>query len=77
MFLIYYLFSDDLMLPRGGPILVKDYDCYEPVKKPYYSCGHVAICIQCGEYLEYADEESDTYTQCIDCTQREMRKRQI
>ena len=52
-FLIKYIFFtlDDIQLPFGLEIFVKDHDCEDPVEKLYYSCDYDPIRIYCGWYL--------------------------
>lgn len=68
-------FVDDLQLPHGLDVYVKDHDCCDHVEKLYYSCGFHAICIYCGEYLNNVDEEESTYPQCKDCDKVKIQKR--
>ena len=58
---------DDVQLPFGLEIFVKDHDCEDPVEKLYYSWGYEPICIYCGWYLANADENENTYPQRVDC----------
>lgn len=51
---------EDLKLPHGLQVFVKDHDCHDHIEKLYYACGYKPCCIQCGEYLDVEDDE-DTY----------------
>ena len=57
-------------------IYVKDHDCSDHVERLYYSCGYHPICIYCGEYLRDADEDNNQYSQCEDCGNPPIEKRQ-
>ena len=72
---IHFFTLDDIQLPFGLQIFVKDYDCEDPVEKLYYSCGYEPICINCGWYLANAGENANTYPQCVDCDFPEVVKR--
>lgn len=69
----FYL--DEVVLPHGIEVFVKDHDCGDHIEKLYYSCGYQEICIHCGEYLENADNDAETYPQCMDCTNDEIKRR--
>jgi len=56
-------------------VFVKDNDCGDHIEKLYYACGYQAICIYCSEYLQDAVEEGDTYPQCVDCKDPEIKRR--
>lgn len=73
--LFYVFFSDDIELPTGIDVYVKDMDCSDQIEKLYYSCGYQPICIYCAEYLHDADESLDTYPQCEDCSEPAIKKR--
>ena len=60
-------FVDDVDLPDGISVFVRDHDCADLVEKLYYSCNYELICLYCGFYFENADEDTDTYPQCVDC----------
>lgn len=66
---------DDVNLPNGITVFVKDHDCTDPIERLYYSCGYEPICIQCGWYLRDADEDDVAYPQCVDCTEEPIKKR--
>ncbi|XP_066928996.1 uncharacterized protein [Clytia hemisphaerica] len=66
---------DDVNLPNGITVFVKDHDCADPIERLYYSCGYEPICIQCGWYLRDADEDDVAYPQCVDCTEEPIKKR--
>lgn len=65
---------DDLNLPHGLHVFVKDHDCHDHIEKLYYACGYEPCCIQCGEYLDVEDDE-DTYPQCESCEEPHIKKR--
>ena len=69
------MFLETVQLPHGMEIFVKDHDCADPVEKLYYSCGYHPICIYCGWYLSDADEDADSYPQCVDCDHPPILKR--
>ena len=70
----FYYFSDDLDLPAGLKVYIKDHDCGDHIEKIYYSCGYEPLCIYCGEYLRDV-EEADYYPQCEDCKEPQVAKR--
>ncbi|XP_066914216.1 uncharacterized protein [Clytia hemisphaerica] len=67
--------QNNVQLPHGVEVFVRDHDCLDLVEKLYYSCGYEPICIYCGWYLSDADENADTYPQCVDCDGPEIPKR--
>jgi hypothetical protein len=69
------LFADDLVLPSGISIHLKDHDCQDHVENLYYSCGYEPICIHCGEYLSGVDPFAIYYPQCEDCKEDQIMKR--
>jgi len=66
---------DDVLLPNGITVCVKDHDCNDPIERLYYSCGYEPVCIYCGWYLQNADEDDEAYPQCVDCTGEPIKKR--
>ena len=62
-FVIVSIFSEDIDLPKGLDVYVKDHDCGDPVEKLFYSCDYHPCCIQCGEYLKGYDEQEEFYPQ--------------
>ena len=68
-------FSDDVNMPPGIQIYVKDHDCNDNIEKLYYSSGYEACCIHCGEYLHDVEEDDDFYPQCNECQEDPIRKR--
>lgn len=69
------ILPDDLNLPHGLQVFVKDHDCLDHIEKLYYACGYKPCCIQCGEYLCDIEEVMDTYPQCEDCHEPLVQKR--
>ena len=69
------LFADDLVLPSGISIHLKDHDCQDHVENLYYSCGYEPICIHCGEYLSGVDPFAIYYPQCENCKEDQIMKR--
>ena len=39
---------DDIQLPHGVNVHVKDHDCADPIERIYYSCHFEPMCIHCG-----------------------------
>ena len=70
------LLLEDLLLPQGLDVFIKDHDCSDPMEKLYYSCGMVDICFFCAEYLHGVEKDSEYYPQCIDCKEQPVKKRQ-
>ena len=44
-------FPDDVNMPFGFQVYVKDHDCNDHIEKLNYSCGYETCCIHCGEYV--------------------------
>ena len=73
--LTFFFILDDIDLPNGLDVFVKDVDCGDLIENLYYACQYQPICIYCGEYLENADKGGLTYPQCVDCDGPEVAKR--
>ncbi|CAB3989013.1 Hypothetical predicted protein [Paramuricea clavata] len=48
---------DDVIMPTGFQVCVKDHDCNDHIEKLYYSCGYEACCIHCGEYVHGIEDD--------------------
>ena len=72
---LFYKSVDDLYLPNGLSIYVKDHDCHDHIEKLYYACEYEPCCIQCGEYLNSVEEDEDIYPQCDSCEEPPIKKR--
>ena len=66
---------DDIELPNGLQVYIKDHDCGDHIEKLYYAAEYQPICIHCGDYLHGVDNESTTFPQCEDCLQPVISKR--
>ncbi|CAB3982357.1 Hypothetical predicted protein [Paramuricea clavata] len=66
---------DDILLPHGLQVHIKDHDCEDNIEKLYYACDYEPCCIYCGEYVDDVDEDDEIYPQCGNCTQDPVRKR--
>ena len=63
------------MIPNVLESFIKYHDRGDPIDRIYFACGYKVVGIYLAECLEGPDEEADTYPQCLDCTQPEIRKR--
>ena len=69
----FTLLLDDVLLPRGLQVYIKDHDCVDNIERLYYSWDYEPCCIYCGDYVENVDGEN--YPQIPNCTKNLIKKK--
>ena len=65
------LFDDLDMSEDLKSVCIRAHKCYDPVEKLYYSCfPDDPICIYCSRTVTTTENDSDKYTQCVDCSSK-------
>ena len=60
---------DEINLPKGLLVYIKDNDCFDPIETQYYYCGFEPICVYCGDYLTGVENDDAYLPQCNDCNE--------
>ena len=68
------VFPDDVNVPFGFQVYVKDHDCNDHIEKLYYSYGYETCCIHCGEYVHGNEDDDCFYPQCDECQENPISK---
>ena len=64
----------ELDLPdKFSCVYVREYNCFDPIEKLYYSAGLEPICIYCA--AEDVEDCNDFYPKCSACSDRPLVKK--